>query len=75
MLTVGVIILEHPTSGVVLKLFRLAKVISVKTGPSFVGVMRLVSVKERKDYSLEMYGARDYLDSFPQSTANSHYTS
>ena len=21
------------------------------------------SVKERKDYSLEMYGARDYLDS------------
>ena len=75
MLTVGVIILEHPTSGVVLKLFRLAKVKSVKTGPSFVDVMRLVSVKERKDYSLEIYGARDYLDSFPQSTANSYYTS
>ena len=43
MLTVGVIILEHPTSGVVLKLFRPAKVKSVKTGPSFVGVMRLVT--------------------------------
>ena len=38
----GVIILEYPTSGVVLKLFRPAKVKSVKTGPSFVGVMRLV---------------------------------
>ena len=24
------------------------------------------SVNERKDYSLEMYGARDYLDSFSQ---------
>ena len=39
----GVIILEHPTSGVVLKLFQPAKVKSVKTGPSFVGVMRLVT--------------------------------
>ena len=39
----GVIILEHPTSGVVLKLFRPAKVKSIKTGPSFVGVMRLVT--------------------------------
>ena len=40
----GVIILEHPTSGVVLKLFQpRAKVKSVKTGPSFVGVMRLVT--------------------------------
>ena len=43
MLTEGVIILEHPTSGVVLKLFRPAKVKSVKTGSSFVGVMRLVT--------------------------------
>ena len=43
MLTVGVIILEHPMSGIVLKLFRPAKVKSVKTGPSFVGVMRLVT--------------------------------
>ena len=42
MLTVGVIILEHPTSGVVLKLFRPAKVKSVKTGPSFVSVTKLV---------------------------------
>ena len=32
--TAGVIILEHPMSGVVLKLFRLAKVKSVKTGRS-----------------------------------------
>ena len=31
------------TSGVVLKLFRPAKVKSFKTGPSFVGVMRLVT--------------------------------
>ena len=76
MLTVGVIILEHPTSGVVLNLFQPAKVKSIKTGPSFVGVMRLVTgLSERKDYSLEMFGARDYLNSFPQSTANSHYTS
>ena len=43
MLTVGVIILEHPLSGVVLKLFRLAQVKSIKTGSSFVGVMRLVT--------------------------------
>ena len=43
MLTVGVIILEHPTSGIVLKLFQPAKVKSIKTGPSFVGVMRLVT--------------------------------
>ena len=43
MLTVGVIILEHPTSGVVLKLFQLAKVKSIKTGPLFVGIMRLVT--------------------------------
>ena len=50
MLTVWVIILEHPTSGVVLKLIRLAKVKSVKTGPSFVGVMRLVTgVREGKE--------------------------
>ena len=50
MLTVGVIILEHPTSGVVFKLFHLAKVKSVKTGPSFVGVMRLVTgLSERKE--------------------------
>ena len=51
MLTVEVIILKHPMSGAVLKLFRLAKVKSVKTGPLFVGVMRLVTglseVKER----------------------------
>ena len=55
MLIVGVIILEHLTSGVVLKLFYLAK---SKTGPSFFGLMRLVTagpVKERKDYSLEIY--------------------
>ena len=73
MLTVGVIILEHPTSGVVLKLFLK----SIKTGPSFAGVMRLVTglSEGKKDYSLEMYGARDYRDSFPQSMANSHYTS
>ena len=38
-----VLILEYPTSGVVLKLFQPAKVKSVKTGPSFVGVMRLVT--------------------------------
>ena len=56
-------------SGVLLKLFRPAKVKSVKTGPSFVDV-RLVT-----GLSLEMYGARDYLDLSPQSTANSHYTS
>ena len=31
------------TSGIVLKLFRLAKGKSVKTGPSFVGVIRLVT--------------------------------
>ena len=43
LLTVGVIILEHPTSGVVLKLFRPVKVKSIMTGPSFVGVMRLVT--------------------------------
>ena len=43
MLTVGVIILEHPTSGIVLKLFRLAKVKSIMTGPLFLGVMRLVT--------------------------------
>ena len=43
MLTVWVIILEHPTSGVVFILFRPAKVKSVKTGSSFVGVMRLVT--------------------------------
>ena len=43
MLTVRVIVLEHLTSGVVLKLFRLAKVKFVKIGPSFVGVMRLVT--------------------------------
>ena len=43
MLTVGVIILEYPAmSGVVLKSFQPAKVKSVKTGLSFVGVMRLV---------------------------------
>ena len=40
MLTFGVIILEHLTSGIVLKLFWLAK---SKTGPSFVGVMWLVT--------------------------------
>ena len=43
MLTVGVIILEHPTPGVVLKLFWPAKVKSIKTGASFVGVMRMVT--------------------------------
>ena len=43
MLTVGVIILEHLMSGVVFKLFRPAKVKSIKTGPSFVGIMRLVT--------------------------------
>ena len=43
MLSVGVIILEHQTSGVVSKLFQPAKVKSIKTGPSFVGVMRLVT--------------------------------
>ena len=35
--------LEHPTSGVVLKLFQPTKVKSIMTGPSFVGVMRLVT--------------------------------
>ena len=68
MLTVGVIILEHLTSGVVLKLFRPAK---SKTGPSFVGVMRLVTGLSEG----EMYGARDCRDSFPQLMANSRYTS
>ena len=44
MLTVGVIILEHPMSGIVLKSFRPAKnAKSIKTGSSFVGVMRLVT--------------------------------
>ena len=63
-------------SGHSFELFRPAEVKSVKTGPSFVGVMRLViGFSERKDYSLEMYGARVYLDSFPQLTANSDYTS
>ena len=77
MLTVEVIILEHLTSGVVFKLFRPAKVKSIKTGPSFVGIMRLVTglSEGKEDYSLEMYGTCDYLDLFPQSTANSHYTS
>ena len=42
-LTVGVIVLKHPKSGVVLKLFWPAKVKSVKTGPLFVGVIRLVT--------------------------------
>ena len=38
--------------------------------------MRLVTglSEERKDYSLEMYGARDYLDALPQSMANSSST-
>ena len=41
--------------------------------------MRLVTAlldsgKERKDYSLEMYGARDYLDALPQSMANTSST-
>ena len=63
MLTVGVIILEHPTSGVVLKLFRPAKVKSIKTGPSFVGVIRLVTgLSEGKErLQLKMYGAHDYI--------------
>ena len=39
MLTMGVIILEHPTSGIVLKLFQPAKVKFVKIRPSFVGGM------------------------------------
>ena len=43
MLTVGVIILEHPTSDVVLKLFQPAKIKFIMIGPSFVGVMRLVT--------------------------------
>ena len=74
MLTVGMIIMEHPTLGVVLKFFRLAKSEkSIKTRSSFPGVMR-DSVKERKDYSLEMYGSHDFLDAFPQSIANSSST-
>ena len=38
--------------------------------------MRLVTgfSEGRKDYSLEMYGARDYLDALPQSMANSSST-
>ena len=75
MLTVGVIILEHPTSGVVLKLFRPAKVKSVKTGPSFVGVQRLVTGLSEGKERLQLRNVRDYLDSFRQSTTNSHYTS
>ena len=43
MLTMGMIILEHPTSGVVLKMFQPAKVKSVKIGPLFVAAMRLVT--------------------------------
>ena len=39
MLTVGLIILEHPMSGIVLKSFWPAK---SKTGPPFVGVMTLI---------------------------------
>ena len=50
-LTVGVVVLEHLTSDVVLKLFRPAKSIkSIKTTPLFVGVMRLVTgLNERKE--------------------------
>ena len=54
MLTGGdrVIISEYPTSGVVLKLFRPAKIKSIKTGPSFVGIMRLVTgLSEGKERS------------------------
>ena len=79
MLTVGVTILEHPdVRRTVLKLFRPAK---SKIHQYWTIVCwrneadDWTQVKERKDYSLEMYGARHYLDSFPQSTANSHYTS
>ena len=43
MLTVGVINFGTSMSGIVLKLFQLAKGKSVKTEPSFVGVMRLVT--------------------------------
>ena len=75
-LTAGVIISEHPTSGVVLRLFWLGKSKSIKTGSLFVGVMRLVTglSEGRKEYSLEMYGAHDYLDAFPQSMVNSSST-
>ena len=50
MLTVRVMISEHPIS------FRRTKVKSVKTGPSFVGMMRLVTAlsEGKKDYTLEI---------------------
>ena len=54
MLTVVVIILDHLTSGVVLKLFRPAKVKSVKTGPSSVGVMRLVTGRSEGKERLQL---------------------
>ena len=34
----------------------------------------LASVKERKDYSLEMCGIHDQMDAFPQSMVNSSFT-
>ena len=44
------IILEHPTSGVILKLFQPAKSKIHQTGPSFVGIIRLVTgLSERKE--------------------------
>ena len=46
----GVIVLEHPKSGVVLKLFLPAKVKYVKTGQSFVSVIKLVTgLREGKE--------------------------
>ena len=58
MLTVGVIIMEHLTSDVVLKLFfSQPKVKSIKTGPSFVGVMRLVTELSEEKERLQLRNA------------------
>ena len=68
------IILEHPTSGVVLKLFRPAKNKIHQDWTIVCWHNEAGDQKERKDYSLEMYGACDYLDVLPQSMANSSST-
>ena len=76
MLTVGVIILEHPTSGLLLKSVQLVKSKSIKIGPLFVGVIRLVTrlSEKSRNHRLEMYGAHDYLGAFPQPITNSSST-
>ena len=51
------------------------KVKFLKIGPLFVGIMRLVTGigEGRKDYSLEMGGTHDHLDTLPQSMAHILY--